>query len=128
MGGLDPAKRWADACARAWRAGDGEAAAALFTEDCVFRSHPFRDLEDAREYTRRNFAQEHDVEAWFGEPVAMADRTAVEYWATLIEEDREVTLAGCAVLRLDEGGRCRELKDYWAMRDGRIPPPLGWGA
>ena len=46
-------ERWADAYERAWRAGDGEAAAALYAEDCVFRSHPFRELEDARAYMRR---------------------------------------------------------------------------
>lgn len=28
------------------------AAAALNAEDCVFRSHPFRELEDARAYMR----------------------------------------------------------------------------
>ena len=50
---MTAAERWAEAYERAWRAGDGEAAAALYAEDCVFRSHPFRELEDARAYMRR---------------------------------------------------------------------------
>ena len=46
---MSAAERWAEAFRAAWLAGDGEAAAELYAEGCVFRSHPFRDLEDARE-------------------------------------------------------------------------------
>ncbi len=45
---MSAAQRWADAYREAWLAGDGEAAGALYAEDCVFRSSPFRELEDAR--------------------------------------------------------------------------------
>ncbi|OLE17913.1 MAG: hypothetical protein AUG88_05495 [Actinobacteria bacterium 13_1_20CM_4_68_12] len=62
-------KRWAEAYERAWRAGDGEAAAALYAEDCIFRSHPFRELEDARAYMRRVVPEAEAPEVWFGEPV-----------------------------------------------------------
>ena len=121
------ASTWIEAYAAAWRRGDAEAAAALFTEDCRFRSHPFRDPEDARIYVRRVFAEEAGQRVWFGTPVFMDDGQAViEYWATMIENGTEITLAGCSVLRLEEDGRCSALRDYWATQPGRIPPPDGW--
>ena len=77
---MSAAKRWADAYERAWRARDGEAAAALYAEDCVFRSHPFRELEDARTYMRRVVPEAEAPEVWFGEPVEDEGVAAVEYW------------------------------------------------
>jgi hypothetical protein len=124
---LDRAERWAGAYADAWRRGDGEAAAALFADGCRFRSHPFRALEDARAYTVREFDRESDREVWFGTPVMAADRAAVEYWATMAEDGRDITLAGCVMLRLDEAGLCTELRDYWDVVPGRRTPPEGWG-
>lgn len=121
------AQRWADAYAAAWRAGDAEAAAELFTEDCVMRSHPFRPIEDARAYTRQAFAIEEGREVWFGLPVVDGDRASVEYWCAMVEDGKEVTLAGHCLLRLGPDGRCAELRDYWAMRPGLMPPPEPWG-
>jgi hypothetical protein len=123
----DELQRWADAYAEAWRAGDAEAAANLFTEDCVFRSHPFRELEDARVYTRRVFGSERERDVWFGTALGSGSRGAVEYWAAMVEDDQDVTLAGCCVIELDSDGRCRTLRDYWAMQPGRSGPPAGWG-
>src|SRR5438034_8883125 len=79
-------EHWIARYLEAWRSGDGAAAAALFTEDCAFRSHPFREPEDAGEYTRREFADEEYVEPHFGEPVVEGDRAAVEYWAAMNED------------------------------------------
>jgi SnoaL-like domain len=121
------AEEWVDAYAAAWRAGDAEASASLFAEDCSMRSHPFREPEDAREYTRREFGRERAREVWFGTPVIQGTRAAVEYWAAMEEDGQEVTLAGCCVLDLGPDGRCRSLRDYWAMQPGRTPPPEGWG-
>jgi len=123
----DRVAAWTQAYARAWQAGDAEGATALFTEDCPLRSTPFRAYENAREYTRRVFAEEGEREIWFGAPVGEGDRVAVEYWAAMIENGAEVTLAGCCVFRLDGDGLCTELRDYWAMHPGRRPPNEGWG-
>ena len=79
---MSAAARWAAGFEAAWRAGDGEAAAELYAEDCVFRSHPFRELEDARAYMRRVVPEAAAPEVWFGEPVEQGDTAAVEYcWA-----------------------------------------------
>ena len=124
---LEQAREWARRYQEAWLGGDAEAAAALYTEDCVFRSHPFRELEDARAYTRRVFGEAETLDARFGEPIVEGDRVAVEYRAVLQEAGREVTLAGCSIMRLDADGRCREARDYWATTEGRHEPPPGWG-
>ena len=121
-------KRWAEAYERAWRAGDGEAAAALYAEDCIFRSHPFRELEDARAYMRRVVPEAEAPEVWFGEPVEQEDRAAIEYWALLVEPNGdESTIAGCHVVHFGADGLVAEARDYWHLESGRREPPPGWG-
>jgi SnoaL-like domain len=125
---MSRARDWAEAYERAWRSGDGEAAAALYAEDCVFRSQPFRELEDARAYMVRVFEEAEAREVWFGEPVENGDRGAIEYWATLVEPDGvESTLAGCHVARFRTDGLVAEARDYWHVEPGHRPPPEGWG-
>jgi hypothetical protein len=118
---------WIAGWERAWNSGDPGFIDSIYTDDCVFRSHPFRDPEDPRAYVRRVLPTEEEVDARFGAPVIEGDRATVEWWATLIEEGQEVTLAGCSVLRFAADGRCREQRDYWSMTPGRRRPPDGWG-
>ena len=127
---MSAAKRWADAYERAWRARDGEAAAALYAEDCVFRSHPFRELEDARAYMRRVVPEADAPEVWFGEPVEDADVAAVEYWALLVEPDgTESTIAGIHRMRFEETlqDADRKERDCWHLEPGHRKPPPEWG-
>ncbi len=125
---MSAAKRWAEAYERAWRAGDGEAAGALYAEDCVFRSHPYRELEDARAYMRRVVPEAEAPEVWFGEPVEQEDRAAIEYWALLFEPNGdESTIAGCHVVRFGDDGLVAEARDYWHLEPGHREPPPEWG-
>jgi len=112
---------------RVWRETDPEAAGRLFAEDCVFRSHPFRELEDARAYMRRVLVSEAEVKLWVGKPIVRGSRLTFEYWVNMVEDNKAVTLAGCSLVRLDSKGKCTELRDYWAMVKGRRPPPPEWG-
>ena len=121
------AGRWAQVWERAWRDRDAQAIEALYGENCVFRTHPFRDAEDPRAYVRRELPTESEVDARFGRPIVNGDRAAVEWWATLVEEGREITLAGFSWLRFGEDGLVVEQRDYWAQADGRRPPPRPWG-
>ena len=122
------ARRWADGYKVAWEAGDADAAAALYAQDCVFRSAPFRDPEPPVEYTRRVFPEARADDVRFGEPVEDGDRAAVEWWATLVLTSGEQhTIAGCSVLRFDDDGLVVESRDYWHMEPGRREPPPGWG-
>lgn len=121
-------KRWADGYEAAWEAGDADAAAALYADDCVFRSAPFREPEAPLEYTRRVFPEARVDGARFGEPVEEEDRASVEWWATLVLEDgEEQTLAGCSMLRFGTDGLVVEARDYWHLEPGRREPPPGWG-
>jgi hypothetical protein len=125
---MSAAERWAEAYEAAWRAGDGEAAAALYAEDCVFRSHPFRELEDARAYMRRVVPEAEAPAVWFGEPVEHDDTTAVEYWALLVEPDgTESTIAGLHRMRFGDDGLVAEARDYWHLEPGHRRPPPEWG-
>jgi uncharacterized protein (TIGR02246 family) len=126
------ARAWVDAWRRAWPAKDPEPLAAVYAEDAVFRSHPFRDPHTGREgvldYARWAFA---DQDAFggcrFSEPMVAGDRATVEYWAILVEKGEEVTIAGVALLRFAADGRVRAQRDYWSLEAGRREPPEGWG-
>jgi hypothetical protein len=126
----DAARRWASTWEQAWRAKDAAVIAALYAEGATYRSHPMREPEpgSALGYVSREFAREDRIECRFGSPIASGDRAAVEWWATWVEEGRQVTLAGATVLRFDDVGRVVEHVDYWVERDGRVEPFATWGA
>lgn len=126
-------RRWVVAWLRAWPAKDTEPLAAVYADDAVFRSQPFREphlgREGVLEYARWSFSdQDGLVGCWFGEPVVVADRATVEYWAILVEKGEEVTIAGVALLRFDPEGRVRVQRDYWSLEPGGREPPEEWGS
>jgi len=117
------ARAWVEGWTKGWEQGDADAIGALYAEDAVFRSHPFRDPErSARDYALRSFADEDLVECRFGEPVVAGDRAAVEYWAILRTENGDEALAGVAVVLFGPDGRVVEQRDYWSMQPGRREP------
>jgi hypothetical protein len=128
----DAARRWAHAWRTAWLDGDDGAVSRLYSKDAVFRSHPARPAhigtEGARAYARQAFAEERAMKVWFGEPfLAGNERAAVEYWAVLRSEGRDLTLAGVALLRFQPDGLVAEQHDYWNMWEGSVEPWEGWG-
>jgi hypothetical protein len=120
-------ERWIEGWKQAWNALDASFLDGVYADDCVYRSHPFRAPAPPLEYARRVLAEEDAVDARFGEPVVEGNRAAVEWWATLVEDGKEITLAGCSMLRFGPDGRCVEQRDYWAVADGRRGPFEGWG-
>ena len=78
-------------------------------------------------YTRREFGLEDEIRCRFGRPIAADGRAAVEWWASWIEDGKEITLAGATVLRFDADGRVTDHVDYWLQADGRPEPYPGWG-
>ena len=129
--GAEHARRWADGYERAWRAGDPEAAAALYAPDAHFRSAPFRDPHLGRDgvlaYNRRAYATEAAQDPRFGTPFASRASAAVEWWATMLEEDQPATLVGCSVLGFTPDGLVASGRDYWFMEPGSHAPYHGWG-
>jgi SnoaL-like domain len=121
------ARAWIEGWQRAWPAKDVEGIASMYRDDAPYLAHPFRDQTTARAYVTDAFADEELVECRFGDPIVAGDRAAVEYWAILAGAGREATLLGISVLRFGDDGKVESHRDYWAMEDGRRPPPPGWG-
>ena len=128
MDGQAAARAWIDAWHRAWRALDAEALTAVYAEDAVHHSHPFREPGSPLDYARWAFAEESgEPEVWWGEPLVADDRAAVEWWAVVVENDELTSLAGISWLRFREDGRVIEQHDYWGTAPGRTEPWAGWG-
>ena len=124
-------RNWIERYSAAWKGHDADAVSKLYTDDAVYRSHPFRDALNGHagvfEYSRWAFDSEADVDLWFGEPTAAGDRASVEYWAVILDQHGKIyTLAGTVVLRFAPDGRVAEHRDYWALEDGRRAPYDGW--
>jgi hypothetical protein len=120
------ARAWAAVWASAWPRKDTESIAALYADRASYRALAFREPDRASDYLRRVFAEESDITCRFGEPVVSADRAAVEWWASWIEEGRPITLAGVTMLRFDDEGKVVDQRDYWNQESGRIDPYPGW--
>jgi hypothetical protein len=125
------AQGWIDAYARAWRDKDADGAAALFTPDAIYRSHPLREPHAGRQgihdYWRSATDTQEELDLRFGKPIVEADRAAVEFWAQMRNDGEEVTLPGILYLRFAPGGLCQELRETWHVEPGRHAPPPGWG-
>lgn len=136
-------QKWLDSYGEAWRSRDADAAAALFTEDSIYRSHPFRTAhrgkDGVRAYWTKATEDQRGLDLRFGTPVVEGNRVAVEWWAVMRtvspgertaspgEGNSVGTLPGCLFLLFAPDGRCRELREYWHWKDEEVPPPEGWG-
>jgi SnoaL-like domain len=122
------ARNWIDAWSRSWRELNADLLEPTYAPDAVHRSHPFREPGNPIDYARWAFSEEAgEPEVWMGEPIVSGDRATVEWWATLIENGKEITLAGASIIRFGADGRAVEQHDYWGQADGRVPPWEGWG-
>ena len=127
----EPAKRWAMVWQRAWEARDTDDIVSLYHPACVFSTEPFRipyrGTDGVREYVQQAFDEERGPRVWVGEPIVEGHRAAIEWWAAVEEDGRDITLAGTSVLRFDDAGLVIEQRDAWNQADGRREPPDGWG-
>jgi uncharacterized protein (TIGR02246 family) len=125
------AEEWIEAYGRAWRERDADAAAALFTGDAVYRSHPLREphrgRDAIRDYWSGATSRQLEIDLRFGTPIVAGERAAVEWWAQMLSDGEEVTLPGILYLRFAPDGRCEELRETWHAEEGRTAPPDGWG-
>jgi hypothetical protein len=122
---------WLERYRSAWETADPDAAAALFTENAVYRSSPFREShvgqEGIGEYWARATGSQSDVTVKIGLPITEGNRTAVEWWTTMRDETTEITLPGILFLRFAPDGRCEELREAWMVAEERLDPHPGWG-
>ena len=109
---------------RAWPAADVDVIDALYAEDALFYSHPFREPQVPREYVLWAFEDQAHAECRFGEPVVSGDRAAVDWWAVMSATDGSVeSIAGTSLLRFDADGRVVEQRDVWSIEPGRRELP-----
>lgn len=124
------AERWVATWRAGWEARDPEPIVALYARHATFSSQPFREPyrgpEGVRAYVARAFAEEAEPRVWMSEPLVDDDRAAIPWWATLVEDGAETTLAGTSVLRFDEDGLVVEQWDAWNAVPGRRTPPTDW--
>jgi ketosteroid isomerase-like protein len=114
------ARRWAETWALAWPAADVDAVAALYADDAIFYSHPFRDRQHPRAYVEWAFADQADAECRFGEPLVAGDCAAVDWWAVMTSKDgSEESIAGASLIRFGPDGLVVEQRDVWAVEPGR---------
>jgi hypothetical protein len=126
-------REWVDAYAQAWRDRDAHAAAALFSDESTYRSHPLeephRGSDGVRAYWQDVTATQDRVDVRMGTPIASADgrRAAVEFWVRMLNAGVEVTLVGILFLRFAADGRCEDLRETWMFELGDRAPHDGWG-
>ena len=109
---------------RAWPDADRDAIAALYAEDAVFQSHPFRALQVPAEYVAWAFGDQASAECRFGEPLVDGARAAVDWWAVITSHDgSQQSLAGTSLLRFDDRGLVTEQRDAWNDESGRRELP-----
>lgn len=118
-------REWIEAYGRAWEARDPDAAAALFTEDAVYRYRPYADPEQT---VTGNAAI---AESWLEEPDAPGSWEA-RYEPYAVDGDRAVAIGfsryragetepertyhNAYLLRFAPDGRCSEFTEYY-MRE-----------
>ena len=103
MTDVEAARRWAEAWRRGWESLDPEPIVGRYAANAVLSTEPFREpvrgRHGVRAYVERVFLEEDDPHVWMGDPIVDGRRAAVSWWASLIEEGAEATLAGTSVLR-----------------------------
>jgi len=127
-------QQWIDAYARAWRERDTDAAAKLFTDDCLYWDHPLREpnrgAAGVRSYWANVTSTQDRVDVRMGRPIESQDgrRAAVEFWVRMLNNGAEATLVGILFLRFADDGRCEELRETWLFEPRDHAPHEGWGA
>ena len=122
---------WLGAYRDAWLQRDADAAAALFTDDATYAEQPYQEAfagpAGVRDYWARVTATQSNIEMRYGTPISVGNRTAVEWWTTLVNDGVPITLAGAFILTFDGSGLCRSLREYWHFIEGMNEPKPGWG-
>ena len=128
---IEAAAQWARIWHDAWQAQDTDAVVTLYAPGARFSTQAFREphhgQEGVRRYVEQAFSEERDPRVWVGEPIVTGDRAAIEWWAAVVENGVEITLAGVSVLRFDTAGLVIEQWDSWNQGEGLREPPAGWG-
>lgn len=119
---LGQLQEWTDRYVEAWTNNDREAIGALFSEDAVYYTHPFRDPWKGREAIVEQWSGEPDApDSWRAEYRALAATEGVgvirghtEYLADDGSVEREY--ANVFVAEFDSTGRCKEFAEFFMKK------------
>jgi ketosteroid isomerase-like protein len=125
------AQAWLDRYVAAWLSYDANDIGALFTEDVVYRYHPYDDPLVGREAVVASWLGESDSEdastrdapgtyAARYEPVAVDGDVVVATGTSTYREQPEGPIVriydNCFVMRFAGEGRCKEFTEYYVKR------------
>ncbi|MDQ1665440.1 MAG: hypothetical protein QOH75_1471 [Actinomycetota bacterium] len=124
------AERFIAGFIQAWREHDSDLIASLFTPDGRLYYSPLEPPvvgHDAiREFWAQGTAGQSNLDVTFGPPAMAGGRAVAEWWATVHNDGQPTTEPGCALITLDQAGRCTELREYSSLRRRHIDPPANW--
>jgi ketosteroid isomerase-like protein len=106
---------WVDGYVRAWNSNDPGEIGALFSEDAVYYTEPYRPPWRGRDEIVRQWLEHRDEpgETEFGwQPVVVGPDVAVVQGETLYRTPPR-TYSNLWVIRLDGEGRCTEFTEWW---------------
>jgi uncharacterized protein (TIGR02246 family) len=110
------ATHWVERYRTAWESNEQQAIAALFTEDALYFTAPFRDPWRGREGIVSGWLEAKDEPGdteFSYEVVAVCDATAfVRGWTKYFTEPAR-EYSNLWVIRLAEDGRAREFTEWW---------------
>lgn len=125
------AQKWLDRYVAAWLSYDAEDIAGLFSEDVLYRYHPYDEPVVGREAVVASWLGEdsadsgssRDAPGTYGgryEPVAIEGDTVVAVgvseYRTKADGPVTKTYDNCFVMRFDDDGLCREFTEYYMRR------------
>lgn len=125
------AQAWLDRYVAAWLSYDARDIAALFTEDVIYRYHPYDDPIVGRAAVVASWLGESDSDdastrdapgtyAAQYEPVAVDGDVVVATGTSTYREQPDGPVVrvydNCFVMRFDAQGRCREFTEYYLRR------------
>jgi len=125
--------QWLGRLGAAWEAKDGEAYAALFSEDARYFWTPMDPPKLGREGIRHAFdaavSTQDDIH-FVHEVLAISEGHGIARWKcrfVRIGTGRPVRIDGILTVRMDQGGRCREFREWWhtSENDNRRAPSTG---
>lgn len=115
---------WLEAYGRAWRDGDPEAAAALFTPDARYEETPFDRPMVGREAIYRYWDEgagkaQKDVTFSF-DILSVQDNVGLAHWRAhfiRVPSEASVDLDGLLAARFAAEGTCSEFREWWHRRE-----------
>jgi ketosteroid isomerase-like protein len=125
------AQEWLDRYVAAWLSYDADDIASLFTEDVLYRYHPYDDPIVGREAVVASWlgeansdgASTRDAPGTYAaqyEPVAVDGEVVVATGTSSYRERLDGPIVrvyhNCFVLRFDAEGRCQEFTEYYIRR------------